>query len=962
MPSLRFRAHFKSQEPSGKDKGKGKEKETAKDDVDDGLVHKPTTGEYVGEAGRGFLLILEAVADEIPVPGVGVVVRLAVGIIKGCEGSYATLECAEELKLHAKTLAAALVDAVKGMKAEDVQEKLKADIASLERDLRYVQQTLDEIVSQHALLLLLFRNLNDDKVRKCMDRLKNSLERFHLSRDIDHASTLDQLEKQILAFHSRQETSIGQIQDAVDDVKAILDERLPLPSSSSSKPRLVRALVPSNSEIFHGRDALVAKFVQLFTRVVPEGQKRPWACILGPGGMGKTSTALAVMAHPELKKCFPVENQVWVPCVKATSVALFFDTLYSALGITHSSGNARNDILQELRRGNGDADADANPTPLVLLLDNFETPWNVGGGRAEVAQVLRDIHQIPHVAVLLTMRAALPPCEGLPWYHMDLAAVDARSAHRIYSAIYPGGGTDPGLPGLLAMVGQMPLAITLMAKVGKLTGLTAEKLVREYKRVGTAMLGRGSDAEHSMDVCIGLSVESAPMKQHPEAMELLAAVAMLPGGTTYEMLAGWWARDLGNLMGALEVLRETSLLEKRNKTFFVLPVIRRYILDPSCFPGKVRTAMIESACQFLNHHGKSRPGNDPAFVQHAVALHGEEGNLQAVLLQTTAPTPRLIASLILLAQYQCSTRPRTLVIQHALRLVQGMESNCVLLARVLFHYGNIALRLCSYKAAKAYFTRARSMFLEIPDMKHAAECLVHLFHIMRRTDDLGGPGATGKFQAPLLWKAQAEFEAIGNKYGVALCFIHLGTVQQSFGRWDMAMDLLFRAREMFAELGDQVVLTYCALKIANLYYWNQNFRQAEIWAARSQSASFGQHLYLMRTQLLARLCLIRGHYERALRMLRRLYESSKAFGLPLETANAMEQMGRTLAKMGKKTDAEKAFKACLAMYGALPEGGEGDVTRCRYFLKRLKDPRVVPTAAERKSLVEMYPEDVDDLL
>jgi len=43
------------------------------------------------------------------------------------------LERAEELKLRIKTLVAVLVDELKGKKADEIQEKLRADILSLER-------------------------------------------------------------------------------------------------------------------------------------------------------------------------------------------------------------------------------------------------------------------------------------------------------------------------------------------------------------------------------------------------------------------------------------------------------------------------------------------------------------------------------------------------------------------------------------------------------------------------------------------------------------------------------------------------------------------------------------------------------------------------------------------------------------------------------------------------------------
>ncbi|KAG6869690.1 hypothetical protein C0995_001215, partial [Termitomyces sp. Mi166 len=267
------------------------------------------------------------------------------------------------------------------------------------------------------------------------------------------------------------------------------------------------------------------------------------------------------------------------------------------------------------------------------------------------------------------MRSSSPPCGDIPWHYQNLRAVDATASRTIYTSWYPEGGADTDLPQLLELIDNMPLAVILMAKIASVTHLSAADLVEEYNRLGTPILGQGLDAENSMDVCIGLSVYSSRMKAHPEAFNLLCTVSMLPTGTSYKMLSRWWASRLRNLTGALDVLKSTSLVEERNSTYFVLPVIQRYILDPSRFKSEVRTSMIETASAFLKQH-KPKVG-DPSYETHIAALSEEEGNLEAVLLQATAtePGPHIIRDgLLLLARYQQYHRPRVHVIKHALKL------------------------------------------------------------------------------------------------------------------------------------------------------------------------------------------------------------------------------------------------------------------------------------------------------
>ncbi|KAF8074041.1 hypothetical protein FPV67DRAFT_783699 [Lyophyllum atratum] len=903
---------------------------------------EPTAGEYAGERGKEFLKILETVAQEIPIPGVGAV-KIATNLIKGCEESHASLERVEELKLRIQTLAAALVSELKGKKAEDIQAKLKEDINSLEKDLTYIQSKLDQIASQDPLLVMNYKSFKEEKVRKC--------------------NVLRNLEKQIRIFHSNQQQLLNIMQDGVkttmedvEDMKTTMKDAEAIlydvnrPTAVSSSPQLgTRARIPANTGNFHGRDALVAELVRVLMNV-SDGQERPRVCLLGPGGMGKTCTARAIMAHPDMKQYLPDGSRVWVPCVKATSVSLFLDTLYSSLGTTRNTGNTHDDIIFELQSSEG----------LVLLLDNFETPWSIVGGRAEVEQILRDISQVPRISFLVTMRSAIPPCDDIQWHVVNLPAVDSDAARRIYSNIYANGRDDVNLPELLELVGHMPLAITLMAKVGKLTGLSAEDLVKEYNENGTAMLEQGSDKEHSMDICIGLSVYGPSMERHPKAFNLLATLAMLPVGTTYNKLKNWWARSLPNLSGALAVLREISLVEEQNSTFVVLPVIRRYILDPSRFPPAIRISMIESACNFLSQHTSSR--KDDMHKDHTAALSIEEGNLQGILLESTQPTPKLISSLLALARHQHSTRPRTDVIQHALKLVHDMKNNSNLLGAIHLCCGDILADIDQYDDAREHYTLARDSFLSIRDMKQAAECLLEV-----ATVNTTRRHSVYQDEKALIEKARLEFEAIDDPHGLSLCLYHSGTLRWQYGgsqgSYIDAINLMQRARAASAELGDIFQAAKCAHQLAVVYRLQLNYDQVKTWAtlAMEELRQSGYFEYLSDPlRMLARASIATGDYDAALKLLIQALESSKSYGSPIDIAEALEHMGRAWAKMGERLDAREAFGESLRMYSSVKAGAQGEI-RCRLFLRRLEDSSLSPTGEEADTLYAHY-EDIENIM
>ncbi|KAG6810590.1 hypothetical protein H0H92_011202 [Tricholoma furcatifolium] len=598
----------------------------------------PDASEYADITAREFLSVLQAVAQQVPVPGFSSIVSVAANIIKACDDSKATLARAEDLKIRIKTLVAVFVNELKGKKREEIHAKLLQDIESMKRDMDHIQKTLEKISSQHCLLLVFFRGINDDRVNQCVIKLNNSLESFDVARNIDLTDMLNKLERQITVFYTQQQEALQVLQQGMDRVIAILNERS---FTNTTSPLPSRASIPTKSTIFHGRDQLVAELAEIIKNIA----QRKHICILGPGGMGKTSVSLAVMDDPGVKICFSDHLRVWVPCVKATSVSIFLDTLCSSLAIIRRDGDLRSNILAELN----------SSSPIIMVLDNFETPWNAEGAQSEVEHILQDICQIPHVTVFLTMRSSTVPCGDLPWHQVNLGAVDVAASHKIYASWYPEArDKEADLNCLLNAIGHMPLAIKLMAKFAQLGCLSAEAALEEYKKVGTSIMEDGSDSESNMDICIGLSVHSPRMKAHPEAFHLLCVLAMLPTGTTHLMISKWWSRDIPNWIKALGLLKSTSLVEQHESTYYVLPVIQRYILDPSRFNDNIRIYMIQIVCMFLKQH-KSKIG-DPLYQTHVAAISAEEANFKAILLQTTERDPDIPYVLqnghLLLAQYQ----------------------------------------------------------------------------------------------------------------------------------------------------------------------------------------------------------------------------------------------------------------------------------------------------------------------
>ena len=225
--------------------------------------------------------------------------------------------------------------------------------------------------------------------------------------------------------------------------------------------------MPLKPEIFHGRDAFVEDIAR---SLLQEETSR--ICILGPGGMGKTSVSLAVVESLLIKERFRGGNCVWVPCIEAKSATLFLEILYIQLQAP-GDGNKQvtlEKIISELN---------ASKEPRLILLDNFETPWNaLGGTQKQISDILRKLAMLSHVAILVTMRGTYPPCDTIEWH--TIQPTDEAACRRIFHDLNPSSKSDPNVDRLLAALGHMPFAIALMANLGKRGKSTANELLETW--------------------------------------------------------------------------------------------------------------------------------------------------------------------------------------------------------------------------------------------------------------------------------------------------------------------------------------------------------------------------------------------------------------------------------------------------------------------------------------------------
>ncbi|KAF7344831.1 CTLH domain-containing protein [Mycena venus] len=278
------------------------------------------------------------------------------------------------------------------------------------------------------------------------------------------------------------------------------------------------SLLPASPKIFCGRDAELADLVHILLA------NSPRVAILGPGGMGKTTLAMAALHHLSVVERYPERH--FISCESANT---FGDLVVNiALHLGPELSRQPKAIVRHFQKCG----------PCVVVLDNFETPWEPVESRAEVEELLSLLADIPSLALLVTMRGAERPTK-VKWSRPFLAPLEPLSSsasREIFLAISdePGSEEESAFDELLDLSDSLPLAVALMAYIASFEGYSAT--LSRWKIENTALLSGGHDKRSNLEKSIALSFNSPRMSSSLNAKNLLALLSLLPDGIRVEDL------------------------------------------------------------------------------------------------------------------------------------------------------------------------------------------------------------------------------------------------------------------------------------------------------------------------------------------------------------------------------------------------------------------------------------------
>ncbi|KAJ7597837.1 hypothetical protein C8J56DRAFT_1021877 [Mycena floridula] len=874
----------------------------------------PSAGEYAGHAATSLMEVVSGASKFAP-PPVPEIVEMATKIIKAFQDAETTLQSAQQLNDRIQGLLAVLVDKVLVDKvAKELPEELRADVEKLERDLKYIAQKLTDIGEQSHVLLVLLPDLNDDKVRQCLDYLNGSLANFELARRINDAEVLHQLKTRIMSLYTEQIPAMQDTLKRVEGgVQAILQR-----TSHPLQSTMPRAL-PRPMDVFYGRESIVAEAVERLT-LTPEPH---WYALTGTGGIGKTSTAIAILHDGKIESHFG-NLRFWVSCVKAKSIEQLDSALHGGIVGGQDTSSPREAVMAKL---------ETLEQPALVVLDNFETPWDTEN-QSDVEEILRALNDLPQVSILMTIRADMPPGDGIKWTHKPVGEVDAEAGKEIYWRILGEEKRESeeqdDIAELLHAVGFMPLAITLMAHAAKKMHQGAKQLLAKYRSDGTSLLGpSGKDSQHNMDLCIQISIDRLPFDRKDASLKLLAMFAMLPAGAEQDSV---WFHGQGS--PEIVLLLATALLEWRGDLLYVHPVIRTFVLHQSTFAGMVSTTLQEIvavACQFLKRNEVSL--GDSRFRECADAIKAEESNIQAVLLlpETVDGFPDLVHGLVILAHHQSATSPRLEVAERALELAD--DSNLALRAEAFFCYGLNLHYQDHFEPAMEQFQFAHDIFMSIASPIRAADALLEkvIAFYMFTTGD-----SAGKLQ--IIEQAQSEYAS--HAPGMARSAVVKGWVLWQRCDFSESLTVLLEASDLLLASNQPRYLAQCYYTMSRIYFRWEDFDQGlkvgqdalKLYQEFSSDADVGDMFII-----LGRGYLGSGRPGRAVEMFTQAIIKCTACGNLSGLATAWLDISLAWMKMGQMDDAKEALKQASVYCSLIPQGEykqnrEHELTQYQYHL------------------------------
>ncbi|KAH7088675.1 hypothetical protein BKA62DRAFT_777162 [Auriculariales sp. MPI-PUGE-AT-0066] len=603
------------------------------------------------------------------------------------------------------------------------------------------------------------------------NKMQDALEGLQARFTVHTAYTAETIARGVAAIQSTAGQTLAAVVETRTEVKAPLSQ---IPA---------RAKLPARPIVFKGRDDQLNEIVGIICKLVAAG-----IAVMGPGGVGKTSLALAVLHDSRV--------------IEVIGDHRFFISVEGMIDIGTASTLLANHL---------DLEGSSDPFPVPLAIFNrflvrcsLWTTLRLYGFSTLHLRVqtlktfLSRLAEVPSVTLLVTSRGTVPP-SGVEWSNAEFAklaplSLDAARDTFIQIAKAPSDVAErEALDILLGEVGLFSTCWDTPIHAGPASKLT----IRSSSKGIT-----GSVAAH--DTWRGSAAVAGYMRSIARR---------------YATPSLWkLAEHFNDVDGARDLLVEFALVTVGAEgELKMLSPIRYFI-----YFDIAASAPQEPADDFTLRSTQFAPeyGNLTSFLMH--------------LINSEEPSKKFFDAVEAVSEYAYCTMPSP-TLREALLL--RLTTQTAWRAECLQGLGRTRLSRDEYSHATDNLQAARILFAELGNRYQEAECRSILGNCMRLQVLYDAAEAEQR-------AARDIFIELGYEYNAAQCTQLLGEICRRRGEYDQAIDHLTSARDTFKRYGVRIYAAQCTQIIGRIQLDKGNLSAAgsDFQSALSEFEALGEQV------------------------------------------------------------------------------------------------------------------------
>ncbi|KAJ7215444.1 hypothetical protein GGX14DRAFT_608369, partial [Mycena pura] len=682
---------------------------------------------------------------------------------------------------------------------------------------------------------------------------------------------------------------LSQWKDIRDIRNAVMDHT-PRVSKLNSTSSLA-AILPPAPAIFFGRDKEVDRVVDLILNDEPAS-----VAIVGTGGIGKTSIALASIHHSKVQEHFQTQR-FFLSCEATSTSDSLVQALLKLFGLSvdaNSSTSPSDTLVLYLQY---------LASKCLLCLDNFETPWD--SDKDQVESLLVQIVAVRYLTLVITSRDSDRP-RGIKWSELKpIQPLATEAAIKTWDAISYSHDEFSIL--LIQAVECIPLAVTLLAQLTQAD--SSKALWASWNSESTKFIrSDGSESRlNSLDLSIQLSIQSPRLRGCAGATDFFGVLCMLPQGMPEMRIPEFeaaFAIDFKELRAAVRVLKQCSLAYTLDGFLCVLSPIRQYVKSHQELTTPLtRTLFRQVAWVYMNVIS----ANESVYLVNGI--HLEIGNISAVLDLCLSEEQAVVEETI-----KFSIVCRNLGI-HDTRLLQkaatiAQKSNMSLEGQCYYEQGRTHCHSGKLDDAQQALENALALHKQVNDTFQQACDLQQLGQLYMRLDLL--EDAKKALQSALDLHRQVK-----SRLGEANALRDLGELHMRLDQLEDAEETLQSALDLHKQGNDRLGEANDPHQLGQLYIWLDRLEDAEkalksaLDLYQQTNSRLGEANAL---QNLGSLYMRLYQLEDAEKALQSALDLHRQSNSRLGEANDLQNLGELYMRLDRLEDAEKALQSALDLH------------------------------------------------